>query len=76
MWDCEHCGCLNIAGDIPACPMCHKPRETSAVVPTAVEETVSAEGEAVPGASSPESGDTTPPQASSTEKARVKKEAW
>lgn len=28
MWDCEECGCQNIAGTIDECPMCHAPRQS------------------------------------------------
>lgn len=27
MWDCEHCGCTGIAGDLAFCPQCFTPRE-------------------------------------------------
>lgn len=26
MWDCEHCGCQAIAGDVKVCPQCFTPR--------------------------------------------------
>lgn len=26
MWDCEHCGCQAIAGDLTFCPQCYTPR--------------------------------------------------
>jgi hypothetical protein len=27
MWDCEHCGCRQIAGSLGFCPMCRTPKE-------------------------------------------------
>lgn len=27
MWDCEHCGCQAIAGDLAFCPQCGTPRK-------------------------------------------------
>jgi uncharacterized Zn finger protein (UPF0148 family) len=76
MWTCEHCGCQAIAHDLVVCPMCNKPRDTSAVVPTAVEGRASAEESGKPETSSPESGTASPPQASPSASNKVKKEAW
>lgn len=29
MWNCSHCGCMNIAPDLSFCPQCYKPQDVA-----------------------------------------------
>lgn len=30
MWECDKCGCMEIAGSLTSCPACHAPRDVAA----------------------------------------------
>lgn len=56
MWDCEKCGCMNIAGSIDVCPMCQESRPEGEK-DVAVEPRQPAEDStSAPAGSQPESG--------------------
>jgi hypothetical protein len=52
MWDCEHCGCQNIAGSVTFCPQCFIPRnaepEPQESTPTGPVESAGGFAESVP----------------------------
>lgn len=71
MWNCEHCGCMAIAGDQEKCPMCATARpEPPLGVPTSEEEGKpdgEQENEATSGSQDPDSPQVGPSQSASSE---------